>query len=105
MRLVYATGRPHKFEFAVANGPLDLPGGARVLAVCDGPVTDSRLDEPTFRAMTDAEFYTLQGLIASSQRLESARLETLETARPETKMEGRMVEPLRRLLRRVAGRS
>ena len=94
MKLVYATGRPRTFEFAVASGPLHLPAGARVLAVCDGSLTDTKLDEQTFGAMTDEEYYTLQSLIAS--------LQTTEAARPNTqKTGGGVAEPLRRFFRRV----
>lgn len=96
MQLVYATGRPRNFEFAVASGHHHLPAGARIMAVCDGSLTDSQLDEQTFGAMTDEEYYTLQGLIASSQRTESARPTTL----PRREQTG----SLRRIFRRVIGR-
>lgn len=98
MKLVYATGRPRNFEFAVASGPAHLPAGARVLAVCDGRAADSLLDEQTFGAMTDEEFYTLQSLIAASRGSESARPNI--PARPAA-----TTGPLRRFFRRVAGRS
>lgn len=97
MKLVYATGRPRNFEFAVVSGPLHLPAGARVLAVCDGPATDTLLDEQTFGAMTDEEYYTLQSLIAASQGSESAR--------PSEQPRYAQAGPLRRFFRRVAGRS
>ncbi|HEX5709373.1 MAG TPA: hypothetical protein VFX96_18875 [Pyrinomonadaceae bacterium] len=98
MRLVYATGRPRSFEFAVASGPLHLPAGARVLAVCDGPAIDSQLDEQTFGAMSDEEYYTLQALISSLQSAESARPKTTSAPTANT-------GTLRRFFRRVAGRS
>lgn len=98
MRLVYATGRPRNFEFDVTSGPLNLPAGARVLAVCDGPATDTRLDEQTFGAMSDEEYYTLQALISSTERAESARPNTTPAHAGHT-------GTLRRFFRRVAGRS
>jgi hypothetical protein len=98
MRLVYATGRPRSFEFSVASGPLKLPAGARVLAVCDGTATDTRLDEQTFGAMTDEEYYTLQALISSTQSVESARPDMTTTRTGDT-------GTLRRFFRRVACRS
>lgn len=98
MRFVYATGRPRSFEFAVATGPLRLPQGARVLAVCDGAATDTRLDEQTFGQMSDEEYYTLQALISSTQRDESARPAATSAGPGEA-------GTLRRFFRRVAGRS
>lgn len=98
MRLVYATGRPRNFEFDVATGPLRLPAGARVLAVCDGAATQTRLDEQTFGAMTDEEYYTLQALISSTQTAESARPDTTSAGPGEA-------GTLRRIFRRVAGRA
>lgn len=73
MRLIYTTGGPRQMEFAVVSGQHAIPTGARVVAVCDGERTVRRLDEETFRAMTDEDYYTLDGLIADTQQAEASR--------------------------------
>jgi hypothetical protein len=91
MRLIYTTGAGQKrMEFAVVRQGGAVPEGARVLAVCDGLRTVRRLDEQTFRAMTDEDYYEMQALIADAQAAESAQ--------------ARDTGPLRRIFLRAFGR-
>ena len=91
MRLIYTTGAGRKrMEFAVVRQGDALPAGARVLAVCDGTRTVRRLDEETFRAMTDEDYYEMQALIAEAQEAEEAH--------------ARDTGPLRRALLHAFGR-
>lgn len=94
MRLIYTTGGTRRMEFAVVSGSGPLPAAAEVLAVCDGPRTVRRLDEQTFRAMTDEEYYEMHALIADAQAAEAAR-------RPARAGD---TGPLRRIIRRALGR-
>lgn len=73
MTIVYATGGPRSFEFAVAHDRRKVPEGAAVMAVCDGPSTTKLLDDDTFERMSDEEYYELQGVIADAGRDERAR--------------------------------
>ena len=89
MKLVYATGTPRHFEFAVAAGSDSLPAGARVLAVCEGACVEGHLDGLTFDRMTDEEYYAFQATVAD------ARVQETSAARGGA---------LSRLLRLLAGR-
>jgi hypothetical protein len=70
MKIVYATGQPRCFEFGTASNRRLVPEDATVFAVIDGERTESRLDEHIFNAMTDEEYYELQGLIYEARQSE-----------------------------------
>ena len=89
MKLVYATGAPRNFEFAVAARRESLPKGARVLAVCEGGRVEGHLDGLTFDRMTDEEYYAFQATVAD------AKVQEASVSRP-----GRLSS----LFRRLAGR-
>lgn len=76
MHFIYATGQPRNMEFAVATTAAAVPADAVVLATFNRHHEEEYLDEQTFAAMTDAEFYTFRALTSIAQRLEtqSARI-------------------------------
>jgi hypothetical protein len=73
MQLVYATGRPRQMEFGITSSPNLLPTGAEIYAVYEGDRADRRLDEQTFVAMSDEEFYTFQSLANVAEQNEARR--------------------------------
>ena len=73
MIFVYATGRPRCMEFAIASTPDRVPAGARVFAACTAERADERLDEDTFGAMTDEEFFAFKQLVHRARQLEAER--------------------------------
>ena len=73
MKIIYATGRPSDMEFAVTSSENLIPKEATVYAVCDGKRTETKLDEQTFGAMTDGEYYRLQSLISAARESEAER--------------------------------
>lgn len=73
MRLVYATGRPRFMEFDIASTPDRVPAGARVFAACTAERADEHLDEQTFGAMSDEEFFTFKLLVHRARQLEAER--------------------------------
>jgi len=73
MHLVYATGQPGQFDFDIAPTRERVPRGARVFATCSGKSVAETLDEHTFQAMTDGEFYALQALIRQACEREARR--------------------------------
>lgn len=80
MQLVYATGRPRQMEFGIASSPNLLPTGAEIYAVYEGARADRRLDEHTFVAMSDEEFYTFQSLAIAAEQNEARRASTSGTS-------------------------
>jgi hypothetical protein len=89
MKLVYATGAPRNFEFAVATRRESIPSGARVLAVCDGDRVEGHLDGLTFDRMSDEEYYAFQATVADARTQETSVVRR---------------NGLARLLRRLLGR-
>ena len=73
MQLVYATGQPRFMEFAIASTPDRVPAGARVFAACTAESAEEHLDEHTFGAMTDEEFFTFKQLVHRARQLEAER--------------------------------
>jgi hypothetical protein len=73
MHFVYATGQPGQFDFNLAQTRAGVPSGARVFATCTGESLAEMLDEHTFHAMSDGEFYELQALIRKARQLEAER--------------------------------
>jgi hypothetical protein len=73
MHFVYATGQPGQFDFNLAQTRAGVPSGARVFATCTGESLAEMLDQHTFHAMTDGEYYELQTLIRRARQLEAER--------------------------------
>jgi hypothetical protein len=67
MKIVYATGQPRHFEFAIVSNRIHIPKEATIPAVIDGERTDNQLDEHVFNAIDDQEYYELQKLIHEAQ--------------------------------------
>lgn len=75
MRFVYATGQPRYMEFAIASTPDRVPAGARVYAACTAERAEEHLDEQTFGAMSDEEFFTFKQFVHRARQLEAERVE------------------------------
>jgi hypothetical protein len=71
MKIVYATGIPRAFEFAIAPAWGALPPEAIVFAICEGEHCHEPWDEYLFQSMSDEEFYTLRGMIRIVVQLEA----------------------------------
>ena len=69
MQFVYATGQPRNMEFAVASRQDRVPSGATIYATLyrSGKAVEN-LDEHTFNAMSDEEFYTFRSLIQEARQ-------------------------------------
>ena len=80
MMIVYATGEPGYLEFHLAQDQKAIPENSTIYAICDGERCDNSLDEYTFRAMTDGEYYELQTSINVAKRLEAERLQGLRNS-------------------------
>jgi hypothetical protein len=70
MCIVYATGGPRRFDFGKAEHGGRPPAGATVFAACDGERVSQWLDDYTFDAMSDVEFYEMRGLVEEVERCE-----------------------------------
>lgn len=68
MQFVYATGQPRNMEFAIASRQDRVPTGATIYATLYGSKAVENLDEHTFNAMSDEEFYTYRALIQDARR-------------------------------------
>ena len=75
MQFVYATGQPRNMEFAITSRQDRVPSGATIYATLCGSKAVENLDEHTFNAMSDEEFYTYRALLqdARQQQSESAQ--------------------------------
>ncbi|HKP72504.1 MAG TPA: hypothetical protein VJT82_06170 [Pyrinomonadaceae bacterium] len=73
MQLVYATGQPSNMEFGITGNLTSVPSDGVVYAKCVGEKVDERLDESTFAAMTDGEFYDFKRLVLVARQRESER--------------------------------
>jgi len=60
-------------EFNIASTPDRVPAGARVFAACTAERAEEHLDEQTFGAMSDEEFFTFKQLVHRARQLESER--------------------------------
>ena len=78
MQFVYATGQPRNMEFAITSRQDRVPTGATIYATLCGSKAVENLDEHTFNAMSDEEFYTYRALVqdARQQQSESAQAAT-----------------------------
>ncbi|HEY0099188.1 MAG TPA: hypothetical protein VGB76_09560 [Pyrinomonadaceae bacterium] len=72
MQFVYATGQPRNMEFAITSRQDRVPSGATVYATLCGSKAVENLDEHTFNAMSDEEFYTFRSLVQNARQGESA---------------------------------
>jgi len=89
MQFVYATGQPRNMEFAVTNRQDRVPSGATIYATLyRGGKAVENLDEYTFNAMSDEEFYTFRSLIQDARRDEArgAGRDEFAAARPLRKI-------------------
>lgn len=68
MQFVYATGQPRNMEFAVTSRQDRVPSGATIYATLCGSKAVENLDEYTFNAMSDEEFYTYRALIQDARQ-------------------------------------
>ena len=72
MQFVYATGQPRNMEFAITSRQDRVPTGATIYATLCGSKAVENLDEHTFNAMSDEEFYTFRSLVQDARKGESA---------------------------------
>lgn len=71
MQFVYATGQPRNMEFAITSRQDRVPSGATIYATLCGSKAVENLDEHTFNAMSDEEFYTYRALVQNARQGES----------------------------------
>ena len=88
MQFVYATGQPRNMEFAIASRQDRVPSDATIYATLyRGGKAVENLDEHTFNAMSDEEFYTFRSLIQDARQNEAEGARTGElAARPLRKI-------------------
>jgi hypothetical protein len=68
MQFVYATGQPRNMEFAITNRQDRVPTGATIYAtLCDSKAVEN-LDEHTFNAMSDEDFYAYRALLQNARQ-------------------------------------
>lgn len=72
MQFVYATGQPRNMEFAITSRQDRVPSGATIYATLCGSKAVENLDEQTFNAMSDEEFYTYRSLVQNARQGMSA---------------------------------
>jgi hypothetical protein len=68
MQFVYATGQPRNMEFAITSRQDRVPSGATIYATLCGNKAVENLDEYTFNAMSDEEFYTYRSLLQNARQ-------------------------------------
>lgn len=68
MQFVYATGQPRNKEFAITSQHNHVPSGATVYATLCGSKAVENLDEQTFNAMSDEEFYAYRALLQDARQ-------------------------------------
>ncbi len=71
MQFVYATGRPRNMDFAITSRQEAIPSEAIIYATCYGQKAIENIDDDTFSAMTDEEFYTYKSLVQDARRSET----------------------------------
>jgi len=94
MQFIYATGQPRNMEFAVTDNTSAVPADATILATCTRGHEEEHLDEFTFAAMTDAEFYSFRALVNVARHLESQRARTTQSLLPTTTLCNRFMQLL-----------
>ena len=82
MQFVYATGQPGHMEFATTNRQERVPSGATIYATLCGSKAVENLDEHTFNAMSDEEFYTYRSLIQNARQGLSAEARDSNSSAP-----------------------
>lgn len=70
MQIVYMTGQPRFFEFAIADSLEAVPDGATVVAKSSADGMVEQLDEHLFASMTDEEFFTFREVVQQAARSE-----------------------------------
>ncbi|MCA1566454.1 MAG: hypothetical protein LC803_12600 [Acidobacteria bacterium] len=74
MQFIYATGQPRNMEFAVTSREDRVPSGATIYATLyRGGKAVENLDEHTFNAMSDEEFYTFRSIIQDARQQDEAQ--------------------------------
>jgi hypothetical protein len=74
MQFVYATGQPRNMKFAVTSRQHGVPSGATIYATLQqGGKSVENLDEHTFNAMSDEEFYTYRSVVQDARQRDEAR--------------------------------
>jgi hypothetical protein len=68
MQFVYATGQPRNMEFAITSRQERVPSGATIYATLCGSKAVENLDEQTFNAMSDEEFYAYRSLLQDARQ-------------------------------------
>jgi len=90
MQFVYATGQPRNLEFAVTSRQDRVPSDATIYATLHrGGEAVENLDEHTFNAMSDEEFYTFRSLVQDARQDEARgarRADEHAAARPLRKI-------------------
>jgi hypothetical protein len=76
MQFVYATGQPRNMEFAITSQQNRVPTGATIYATLCGSKAVENLDEHTFNAMSDEEFYTYRALLQDARQQQDERAQT-----------------------------
>ena len=74
MQVIYATGEPGYLDFAIAEQRRAVPAGAKVFAICNGDRVVSELDERSFAAMSDADYYDYMAVLRQALEREKSRL-------------------------------
>jgi len=98
LHLVIGTGQPRNLKFAIVSGRETLPVGAQVYATFTGEYAFQQLDEHTFDAMTDEEYFTFRAL-AQDARGREARSRQAEAATHARSLVGKVREWLLSRLR------
>lgn len=73
MQIVYATGQPRGMCFAITEHSECVPPNAVVYATCRGEELEEHLDEDTFNAITDEEFFQFKALTYQARKREMSR--------------------------------
>ena len=73
MEFIYAVGRPGHLDFYIAANRADVPADAIIFAVCHAASLTENTDEDLFNAITDQEYFTVQGIIGEARIREAAR--------------------------------
>lgn len=105
MQFVYATGQPRNMEFAITSRQDRVPSGATIYATLCGSKAVENLDEDTFNAMSDEEFYTFRSLVQDARQGESAEAGSSQYAPAARQGLNKILGAARSLLSRAASLS
>lgn len=83
MQFVYATGQPRNMEFAITSRQDRVPSGATIYATLCGSKAVENLDEHTFNAMSDEEFYAYKSLLQDARQQQGERAGAHTPAAPK----------------------